>query len=587
MKSLPAVDVVIVGGGWAGLLMAKELGSRTSLSVAVLERGEPRKTEDYADTMDELDYSIRMRLMQDLSQETVTLRYSTNQRALPLRQHGSFLPGAGVGGAGEHWNGTIPRFQPDIFELRSRTIAKYGPQALPEDHAVQDWGITYEELEPYYSRADLLLGSSGKAGNIHGKQIEGGNIFEGWRSAEYPNPTTKIPYFSSLFHDAAKSLGYHPYPNPAATLSRAYTNPDGVARGACAYCGFCDRFGCMIGAKAQPTNTLLPVIQKHKNVSLRTGAWVRRVVHDGSEDHGKARGVTYIDAAGQELFQPANLVLLCSWTLSNTKLLLLSAPGRPYDPATGQGTLGSNLTHQLLWPGAIAFFDKPLNRFMGSGAAGIVISDLDGDVFDHGKVPFVRGGSIYAMSYGYRPIASFGVLPSSVQARWGSEWKKAALWYYDRTGRIAFSGEHLSYKSNYMDLDPTYKDRLGDPLLRLTLDWRENERNMAEFATRKIVELARAMGAKEILPASPLEHYDTTRYQSTHVQGGAIMGATPEHSVVNSYFQHWQVENLFVVGASAFPQNASANPTLTLLALGFRAADAIVDRYLKAPGPLA
>jgi gluconate 2-dehydrogenase alpha chain len=587
MKTLPSANVVIVGGGWSGLLLAKELGSRTTLSVLVLERGGPRKTEDYADAMDELDYAVRMRMMQDLSQETVTLRHSPNQRALPLRQHGSFLPGSGTGGAGEHWNGVVPRFQPDVLELRSRTIEKYGPARLPEDHAVQDWGLTYDELEPFYTRADLLLGSSGKAGNLRGKLIEGGNIFEGSRSAEYPNPPTKIPYFSALFNDAAKSLGYHPYPNPAATLSRAYTNPDGVSRAACSYCGFCERFGCMIGAKAQPTNTLLPVIQKHKNVSIRTGAWVRRIVHDPSQDRGKARGVTYIDSTGQEVFQPADLVLLCSWTLNNTKLLLLSGVGHPYDPSTGKGTLGSNLTHQLFASGATVFLDKPLNRFMGSGSAGILISDLDGDVFDHSKLPFLRGASLFAMSYGHRPIANFGVVPSSVKTGWGSEWKKSALSYYDRTGHIGFSGEHLAYKGNCMDLDPTYKDHAGDPLLRLTLDWRENERGLAKFVVEKATELARAVGAKEVIPFPPLGHYDATRYQSSHVQGGAIMGTSPERSAVNSYLQHWQVENLFVLGASSFPQNASANPTLTVLALTFRTADAIIDRYLKAPGPLA
>src|ERR1700721_2862235 len=98
MKSLPAVDVVIIGGGWSGLLMAKELGSRTPLSIMVLERGPSRESSDYANAMDELDYAIRLHMMQDLSQETVTLRHGANKRALPLRQHGAFLPGAGVGG---------------------------------------------------------------------------------------------------------------------------------------------------------------------------------------------------------------------------------------------------------------------------------------------------------------------------------------------------------------------------------------------------------------------------------------------------------------------------------------------------------
>jgi gluconate 2-dehydrogenase alpha chain len=585
MKALPPVDVVIVGGGWTGLLMAKELGSRTSLSVVVLERGGPRKTENYSTDMDELDYAIRMHMMQDLSQETVTFRHTPQQRALPLRQHGCFLPGSGVGGAGEHWSGHFPRYVPDSFELFSRTLEKYGSAKLPEDHSIQDWGITYDELEPHYTRAELLLGISGKAGNLRGKLIEGGNIFEGWRSAEYPTPPTKIPYTASLFGDAAKSLGYHPYPIPAATTSVSYTNPDGVSRPGCTYCGFCSLFGCMIGAKSQPTNTLLPVIQKRKNVTIRTGAQVRRINRADSNGIGKVTGVTYVDSSGEEIFQPAALTILASWTLNNTRLLLLSSLGESYTPATGKGNVGRNLTHQIL-SSATLFFEKPLNRFMGSAAAGIRVSDFDGDLFDHTHLPFLRGGSFNVMHITEGPIANFGVLPPSVKARWGSDWKKAGLYYYDRTARIGFSGEHLAYKGNYMDLDPTYKDRLGDPLLRMTLNWRDNERHMSEFASEKAVEIARAMGAKEIIPFPILHNYDTRRYQSTHLQGGTIMGSSPDRSVVNPFLQHWQFSNLFILGGSTIPQNPAANPTPTILALTYRTADALIDRYLKHPGPL-
>ena len=587
MKTLPAVDVVIVGGGWTGLLMAKELGSRTARSVVVLERGGPPKSDDYSNDMDELDYAIRYRMMQDLSLETVTLRHAPGQRALPLRQHGSFLYGSGVGGAGEHWSAVSLRNLPDTFEIFSRTIEKYGASRLPEDHSIQDWGVTYDQLEPHYLRAERLMGISGKAGNIRGKQIEGGNIFEGSRSDEYPTPPTKMPYISSLFAGAAKSLGYHPFPVPAATTSQVYTNPDGVSRAGCTYCGFCETFGCMIGAKSQPSNTLLPVIEKHKNVSIRTGAWVRRIVRESSDNSRQVRGVTYLDSNGQEVFQPAEIVFLASWTLNNTRLLLLSGIGDPYDPATGKGTVGRNLTHQVSFPAATAFFEKPLNRFMGSGASGMMFSDLDADHFDHSNLSFLRGGSIGARSARSLPIGECGVVPHSVKSTWGSEWKKAAIHYYDRIGRVVFTGEHLAYKTNYMDLDPTYKDHVGDPLLRLTLNWRDNERKMAEFAITKAVEIARAMGATDINPFPGLRNYDSTRYQTSHIQGGAIMGSSPASSVVNPFQQHWQSPNLFVLGASSFPQNASANPTPTILALTHRTADAIVDRYLKNPGMLA
>jgi gluconate 2-dehydrogenase alpha chain len=590
VKTLPHADVVIVGAGWTGLLMAKELAARTSLNIVVLERGPAHAPTEYATGMDELTYAIRFRMMQDLSQETVTIRHSTKDRAYPIRQYGPFLPGTGVGGAGEHWSAVFPRFLPDVFELHSRTVAKYGAARLPEDHSIQDWGVTYDELEPYYTRAENLLGISGKAGNLRGTKIPGGNIFEGWRSAEYPTPPTKVPYFSELFRKAADSLGYHPYPVPAATLSQLYTNPDGITRPGCTYCGFCETFGCMIGAKSQPTNTLLPILNKHKSFSLRPNASVRRVVHETAQNTNKPRhatGVTYVDSAGQEFFQPADLVFLASWTLNNTRLLLLSKLGEPYDPATGRGTVGRNLTHQVMLNAATAFFDQPLNRFMGSGASGFMFNDLDGDVFDHSNAPFLRGGAFLGRSARSLPIGEGDTLPKSVTATWGSEWKKAVLHYYDRAGRITFIGDHLAYKTNYMDLDPAYKDHWGDPLLRLTIDWRDNERHMSQFAEQKGVELARAMGAKEWNPAPVLTHYDATRYQSSHVQGGAIMGASLETSVVNSYLQHWQTPNLFVLGASSFPQNAAANPTPTILAQTLRTADAILTRYLKSPGSLA
>lgn len=585
MKTLPSVDVAIVGGGWTGLLMAKELGSRTSLSVVVLERGGPRSIVDYVSGMDELDYAVRYRMMQDYSEETATLRHSEGQRALPVRQPGSFLPGNGVGGAGEHWNGVCDRYQPNCFEVLSKTVEKYGSKRLPEDHSIQDWGVTYDELEPYYTRADLLIGVSGKAGNLRGQKIDGGNIFEGPRSSEYPTPPLKIPASSARFRDAAKSLGYHPYHAAAATISTEYKNPDGVSRPGCTYCGFCERFGCMIGAKAQPTNTLLPVIEKCKSVSVRARARVRRIVHEGK--NGRARGVTYLNESGEEIFQPADVVVLSSWTLNNTRLLLLSGVGEAYNPATGKGTAGRNLTHQVSFGAATVFLEKPLNRFMGAGAAGIMVADLDADGIDHNGLPFLRGGLFEVISTGTRPITNFGVVPASVKATWGSEWKKAALHAYDRTIRIGFEGEHLAYKGNYMDLDPTYKDHWGDPLLRLTLDWRDNERHMAEFVANKAAEIGRAMGATAVTPFHGLRQYDARPYQSTHVQGGTIMGTSPERSVVNPYLQHWQLSNLFVLGGSTFPQNPAGHPTLTIIALTLRTADAIVERYLKKPGALA
>lgn len=583
MKRLKLVDVAIVGGGWTGLAMANEIASRTSLSVLVLERGPMHKTSEYATTMDELDYAIRLRFMQNIADETITHRHSGRQSAVPVRQYGSFLPGSGVGGAGEHWNGNSFRYSPEVFQLRTHLKERYGSARVAENLAVQDWGVTYDDLEPYYWRVEQMMGVSGKAGNLRGKPIPGGNIFEGRRQFEYPTPPLKRSYFMTLFEEGAKQLGYHPYPVPAATLSEAYRNPDGVSRAGCAYCGYCESFGCMVGAKAQPTNTLMPLLSRRKNFALRTGSWVRRVVHRDA----RALGVQYTAVDGEEFFQPADIVVLASFTLNNVRLLYLSGVGVSPDTSSTRALLGRNLTHQIMMKMNI-FFDRPMNAFMGTGALGTAVSDFDGDRALNGSDGILRGGTFLAISTGNRPIQTFDTLPpGAVKTNWGSEWKKAALAWRDKVGSVVFFGEHMSYRQNCMDLDPTYTDKFGDPLLRVTLDWSAHEQRQRIFAHGIFSRIARQMGARTYDAAPAIHPYNVTQYQSTHLQGGAMMGVSRENSVVNTHLQHWDVPNLWVIGASSFPQNASVNPTLTALAVTYRASDALIDRYLKHPGALA
>ena len=146
----------------------------------------------------------------------------------------------------------------------------------------------------------------------------------------------------------------------------------------------------------------------------------------------------------------------------------------------------------------------------------------------------------------------------------------------------------MSYRDRYLSLDPTYKDKHGIPLLRITFDWHDNEYRMAAYTATKMEEIVRHMKpeTQATLLLKPGNHYDVRIYQSTHTTGGAIMGTHPANSVINRYSQSWDLPNLFIYGASAFPQNIGYNPTGLLAGLAYFSADKLRNAYLKSPGPL-
>ena len=207
---------------------------------------------------------------------------------------------------------------------------------------IQDWSLSYEELEPYYDKFDKLCGVSGKAGNLKGRIVEDGNPFEGPRNDEYPNKPIKSAAPSLMFADAAKSLGYHPFPAPVAIASAPYKNSEGIALGECQYCGYCNRIGCEANAKASANTTILPLLRGEPKFDLRTRAFVTKLVYD--KPSKKVAGVGYTDKrTGEEYEQPANIVVLSSYVFGNTQALLLAGIGEPYDRATGRGVVGLSM----------------------------------------------------------------------------------------------------------------------------------------------------------------------------------------------------------------------------------------------------
>lgn len=566
-KKLNKVDVVTVGVGWTGGIVAAEL-TKAGYKVVGLERGEDRGTKDYYHLHDELKYTFRKEMMKDLSDDTITHRNKLDQTAKPVRDPAKNTEGMNVGGAGVHWGAQTHRYFPYDFEIRSQTIKRYGQNKIPKDMTIQDWGITYDEIEPYYDKVEKTMGVSGGEDPLAGK-----------RSNPYPNPPLKKTDAIKLFEKATKNLGYHPYMIPAAISSEEYENPDGQKLNACQYCSFCNEYGCEYDAKANPTLTVLPTAKQTGNFELRTHSMVKRVLYEGE----KATGVLYEDTrTGKEFEQPADIVALTAFTFNNVRLLLLSEIGTPYNPKTGKGIIGKNFTdHGVSNPIPMAgFFDKKFNLYANTGAHGMTIEDFDADNFDHSDKDFIHGGHIELRHLGHLPIGD-NPIPTGTPA-WGKEFKEKSLYYYNRTLNLVSQQATLPWKHNYLDLDPTYTDENGDPLLRISFDYSDNDRKISEFLAEKAREVLEEMGADIVDIGEYPEQYSPS-FTVEHSAGGAIMGDDPDTSAINNYSQMWDMENLFVFGATVFPHFGPTNPTLTLGALAYRATEGMIE-YLESDG---
>jgi len=581
------VDAVIVGAGWTGAIMAKEL-TDAGLSVVILERGPDRDTQPdfaYPRVVDELEGSVHRKYLQSLAKETVTARHSVNDIAVPYRQMGSFKPGTGVGGAGSHWSGAHFRALPEDFKVRSNLEQRYGKKFIPANMTVQDFPVTYDELEPHFEHFEYVCGTSGKAGIINGQLSEGGNPFEGSRKKEYPLGPNPNYLGAEWFYKAAKEKGYHAFPIPASNASGVYTNPYGCQMGPCNACGFCSDYGCLNYSKASPNACIFPVLKGRKNFEMRTLAQVLKVNLTG--DKKKATGVTYLDAQGRETEQPADLVLLCAFSLFNVHMMLVSGIGKPYDPATRTGTVGRNYSYQNL-NRVVMFYDKTVhaNGFIGIGGGGATFDDLNGNRNDSAHTGYIGGGIIWARQPGAGPVRGIQTEPGV--PNWGSAWKKGVKDSFLHSFYYEVQGSCMSYDDAYLDLDPTYKDAFGRPLLRMTFDWHDNEIKASQYLVEKATDMCKVLGPKAMKGDAKKDgtHYNITQYQSTHTCGGAIMGSDPKTSALNRYLQSWDVSNVFAPGANAFPQNNGYNPTGMVGALTYWAATAIRELYLKNPGPL-
>jgi choline dehydrogenase-like flavoprotein len=534
-----AVDFLIIGTGAAGGVMAKEL-STAGFRVVVLEQGPYLNEKDYKH--DEIGYTYRPGLTNDPKVQPITYRKNESEQAKPLK---AIMYGRQVGGGSVHFTANYWRFHESDFEERSQFGEVSGAD-------LADWPIKYADLEPYYTKAEYDLGISG---------LGGANPFEGPRSKPYPLPPMPVKSSGVLFDRAAKKLGLHPYPAPMAILSQPYQG-----RAACVHCGFCEYFGCEMRAKSSTLVSVIPIAEKTGRCEIRPNSYVRKIDIDA---HGRATGATYFDANRREVFQRAKAVVLCANGAETARLLLLSKSKRfPQGLANSSGLVG---TH-LMWDSggvAMGLFEHPLNEYKG-----IQVTRVLHDYYRADPKRGFYGGAGLDARFNYYPanFALTGMPPDA--PKWGAEYKKMLSLYFTHTMTVLAHTSSLPQRRNSISLDPNLKDAWGLPAMRVTYDFHPDDVKTIKWAMTKQIEILEAAGAKKTWPGGITL---PEMMPSTHLMGTCRMGNDPKQSVVNRNNRTHDIPNLVIADGSSFVTAARQQPTATIQALSYRAADLAIQ----------
>jgi gluconate 2-dehydrogenase alpha chain len=559
---LKKTDVVVVGLGAVGGVGVLPL-AKQGLKVVALEAGPSRDPRAYPS--DEILLAIRNHNGAKQNQEIPTWRRSASQVALPARQFGTMMNG--VGGTSLHYNSQSWRLDPWTFQQRSRVIARYGAGMLPPGTTLEDMPFTYDELEPYYEKAEWAIGIAGTAGNLNGVMNPEGNVLEAPRKRGYPMPPLRYSGWQQLLKPAAQKLGWHPFRAPSAVVTR----PGFQDRPVCSYCGFCSGIGCHSGAKSSTDVSTIPQAMATKNLTVVTNA---RVFHINLGSDGRVTGVLYLKG-GETYFQPADAVLLSAYAWENTRLLLLSqSKAFPNGLANNLGQVGKHyFTHA--GPTTFGLFTTATNRVNGQGSQALHVDEWEADNFDHTGLGFIGGGSIDGRSE-QKPIGAVrGGVPPTVPA-FGSAWKAWVYANINKVGSIGSGGgtNVLPYQQFFLDLDPSYKDLLGFPVIRVTYNYTDTENRMHTFLLEKQRQWLLEAGAIQTWSSLPVPNP-----VSVHAYGGTRAGNDPTTNVADKWGMAHEVPNLGFMGGSIMGGAGGHNPTLTAQALAWRLADHLVKNW--------
>jgi gluconate 2-dehydrogenase alpha chain len=541
-------DAIIIGSGPGGSAAADVL-TRDGWSVVIMEKGRnhlldpddlTKPASDYSN--DEIKFLSRHFLGPDPLIEPRAFRLSAEDGEHTHVGEVNSIPTT-VGGGGVHADGKVPRFREEDFRLRS----DYGPQ---EGAHVEDWPLTYDEMEPFYAEVERAIGVAGRAG---------ANPFAAWRSGPYPMPPGAPMYGAVLSSAAAERRGLHPYEAPTAANSIPYDGRPG-----CNNCGFCAFFGCPIHAKGDPV-ALLTKTMATGRAELMAETCVSRIRVEGR----RATGVDYIGADGVERSMEAKMVIVAGGAIETPRLLLLSGLAHP--------ALGRHLMVHFQTIVVGHFADFRLHPHKGRSVTHVhddamVQDDASRAAAAAGGLPWIRGGLVEHAGGGH-PVMEARHVP------WGRHHAQAMrdsnlgerMWVF------VMQGEDLPYPTNTVDLSPSIRDARGLPVARITYQPGRHEMVASKHHGKILQGVLEEMGSEwTIHTSSPGVSYHGTGAtpipESRHVIGTARMGDDPATSVVDRWGRVHSLDNVVIADSSVFVTSSGYGPTLTLVALAARAA---------------